>query len=79
VDPLMATPFPGPAQQSLFPTATTVPTRDAIRRFMRQHGISYVYVDAQHPDRLAVGGSPNHSVGDIGIYRVSGSDAADQP
>jgi hypothetical protein len=72
VDPLVASPFVGPAQQSLFTTPTTVPTTDAILGFMRRHGIDFVYVDAQHPDRLALGGPIVHAEGDVTIYRVAG-------
>ncbi len=70
IDPDIPSPFTGPAQQSLFTSAATVPTTDAIRAFLRQHGIGYVYVDAQHPDRLALGGPAVHTEGDVTIYRV---------
>lgn len=72
-DPGVATPFIGPAQQSLFTSATTVPTTGAILAFMRQHDIGYVYVDARHPDRLALGGPIVFTAGDVTIYQVPGS------
>lgn len=69
IDPTVASPFVGPAQ-SLFSSPTDAPTADAILAFMRRHGIGFVYVDAQHPDRLALGGPTVHAEGDTTIYRV---------
>lgn len=70
IDPTIASPFVGPAQLSLFPTATSVPTRHDLLAFLRAHDIGYVYVDASHPDRLALGGPTVHAEGDVTIYRV---------
>jgi hypothetical protein len=39
-------------QRSLYPTSASEPTSAAIEAFMREHGIGYIYVDAEHPNVL---------------------------
>ena len=47
--------FRGAPQMKLYPTSTTQPSTAAIRAFLAEHQIGYIYADSRHPNTLVPG------------------------
>lgn len=72
-DPTVANPFfQWAPQRDLYPTAESAPSPDAVRTFMRQHGIAYIYMDELHPNSLVPGADLIAVDGAHAILKVPG-------
>lgn len=63
--------FSAAPQYALFPSAQADPSSHDVAAFLKLHGISYIYSDADHPNTLLEGAMP--------ISRVGGSELAAVP
>jgi hypothetical protein len=64
-------------QRALYPTADARPAPEAIHRFMRSHGIEYVYTDPFHSDTLVADAVPIASADGVRLLRVREVSAPD--
>jgi hypothetical protein len=57
-------------QRMLYPNKHADPSSAAVSAFMKDHGIDYIYVDAQHPNTLVADAVPVASSGSSAVLRV---------
>ena len=57
-------------QRRLYPDLTAKPSPAAVEDFLREHGVGYIYVDAQHPNRLVDDARPLFSSGTFSILKL---------
>jgi hypothetical protein len=57
-------------QRELFPTDVANPPPEAVRAFLKAHGVGYIYVDAIHPNTLIPDAMPVASAGSAEILRI---------
>ena len=57
-------------QHELFTDRTTLPSPSSIDAFLKDHGISYIYADPQHPNSLVPGAVPVAAIGGIQVLLV---------
>jgi hypothetical protein len=62
--------FSGAPQRALYPNAAADPPPDAVRAFLKDHGIGYIYADAMHPNTLVVDAVPIASSGDAQVLMI---------
>jgi hypothetical protein len=67
----VASPLFGPApQRVLYPDAMARPSTSAVRSFMQDHGIDYIFVDVIHPNTLDPGAVPIATSGTTQILQI---------
>jgi hypothetical protein len=57
-------------QHELFTDRTTVPSPSSIAAFLKDHGIGYIYADAEHPNWLVPSAHPIASHGSVVVLRI---------
>jgi hypothetical protein len=62
--------FRGAPQMALYPTSTATPSLAAVRAFLDQHDIRYLYVDSRHPNTLVPDAVLVASSGDVQVLKV---------
>jgi hypothetical protein len=57
-------------QRALYPDAAARPSSGAVRAFLREHGIDYIYADAAHPNALVDDAVPIATSGESQVLRI---------
>jgi hypothetical protein len=67
--------FEGAPQSAVYPDADARPSSETIAKFLRDHGIDYIYVDARHPNSLVDDAVPVATSGRGTVLRIPTTDA----
>jgi hypothetical protein len=62
--------FSSAPQRALYPDASADPSSAAVTAFLKDHGIGYIFADAQHPNSLVDDAVPIATSGDSQVLRV---------